>query len=422
VDVVQEQTDERRALARLAYEEFGGAPRGIGEVHRAVAGRVFRAVGPSARPVQVLHDAIAARSYAAVQGGSALLARAAESALARGERGGGRELSTSPRGSAMIAAAQGLRGDALERDGSVLHAPMALRVDGRPVPARPRELAEAYPQASGRLVVFVHGLMETEFAWGSGGVQDGDTYGSRLSRDLGCTPLYIRYNAGRHISENGHSLAELLEDVVAAWPVDVSEIAVVGHSMGGLVARSACHQASLKGLGWVRRVRHVVSLGSPHMGAPLEEAVHLASAALGAVPETRPFAGFLRRRSAGIRDLRRGSLVDEDWHGRDPEALRAVACAEVPLLEGVTHCFVAATLTRSPRHPIGRLIGDLLVLAPSASGRSRSRRIPFEAEHGMHLGGATHFALLNHPEVYERLKAWLSAPRERAAPRPHVHV
>jgi hypothetical protein len=140
--------------------------------------------------------------------------------------------------------------------------------------------------------------------------------------------------------------------------------------MGGLVARSACHH----GGEWTALLRHTVSLGTPHMGAPLEQAVHAMSAALHAVPETRPFARFLRRRSAGIRDLRRGSLVDEDWRDQDPDALRAKALAEVPLLEHATHYFVAATVTRSAEHPVGRLLGDTLVLAPSASGRSRGPR------------------------------------------------
>jgi pimeloyl-ACP methyl ester carboxylesterase len=197
---------------------------------------------------------------------------------------------------------------------------------------------------------------------------------------------------------------------MAQWPVRVDEVALVGHSMGGLVARSACFYAVESR--WVKHVRHVVSLGSPHMGAPLEQAVHYASAALSALPETRPFGSFLRRRSAGIRDLRNGSLVDEDWKDRHPDALARVACQEVPLLEGATHCFVAATVTRSPKHPVARLIGDWLVLEPSASGRSRARRIPFKTEHGMHLGGATHLALLNHPAVYERLCEWLATSPE----------
>jgi hypothetical protein len=130
------------------------------------------------------------------------------------------------------------------------------------------------------------------------------------------------------------------------------------------------------------------------MGAPLAQTVHYASAALSALPETRPFGSFLRRRSGGIRDLRQGSLVDEDWRDCDPDALRSAACHEVPLLEGATHHFVAATVTRSAKHPLGRLIGDWLVLEPSAS---------YKAEHALHVGGVHHLALLNHPEVYERL-------------------
>jgi pimeloyl-ACP methyl ester carboxylesterase len=270
-------------------------------------------------------------------------------------------------------------------------------------------VARAFPSATPRLVVFVHGLMGTEFPWDWWAAQNGGTYATRLSHDLKLTPVYVRYNTGRHISENGHALAELVEELVAAWPVEVREVAIIGHSMGGLVSRSACYQASEEGHAWVRRVKHVISLGSPHMGAPLAQAVHYAASGLYQLPETRPLAGLLRRRSGGIRDLRHGSLVDEDWKDLDPDVLRAKACKEVPRLDGATHCFVAATIMKAERHPISRLIGDLLVLSPSASGRSRSRRIPFEAEYGMHLGPCNHLALLNHPKVYERLREWLSA-------------
>ena len=196
----------------------------------------------------------------------------------------------------------------------------------------------------------------------------------------------------------------------------MDEIALVGHSMGGLVARSAAHHAVEDGQAWVAHVRHVVSLGTPHTGAPLAQGVHYAAHALHAVPETRPLARFLRRRSAGIRDLRQGSLVDRDWEGCDPDALRAAACAELPLLDGATHCFVTATVTREADHPVGRLIGDALVLTSSASGRGRSRRIAFREEDGMHVGGAHHLALLNHPAVYAQLRAWLArAPALRGA-------
>ena len=170
--------------------------------------------------------------------------------------------------------------------------------------------------------------------------------------------------------------------------------------MGGLVARSACHH----GGDWTALVRHTVSLGTPHMGAPLEQAVHAMSAALHLVPETRPFARFLRRRSAGIRDLRRGSLVDEDWRDQDPDALRAKALRRGPAARG-RH----PLLRRRHDHPQRRRTRSAACSATrSCSPRARpgrSRRIGFEEEHGLALGGTHHLALLNHPEVYDRLRS-----------------
>jgi len=284
-----------------------------------------------------------------------------------------------------------------------------VRVGGEPVAIERHALDAAFPGAGPRLVVFLHGLMGTEFYW-QWGAEGEVTYGSRLEDELGLTPVYLRYNSGRHISENGRSIAGLIGQLTAEWPVEVEQIALVGHSMGGLVARSACHHAATDERPWAGRVGHVISLGTPHLGAPLEQGAHTAAVALHKLPETRMLAGLLRRRSAGIRDLRHGSLVDEDWRGRDPEALRSAACREVPLLDGATHCFVSASITRDPRHPVGRLLGDTLVLVPSATGRGRTRRIPFDARYGHHVGPTHHLALLNHPEVYERLHEWLGPP------------
>jgi pimeloyl-ACP methyl ester carboxylesterase len=290
---------------------------------------------------------------------------------------------------------------------------MSVRVGGNPVGLTRPELRAAFPEATPRIAVFLHGLMETENSWRFGARESGTTYGELLERDLGITPVYVRFNSGRHISDNGRSLAELIEALVAAWPVPAREVALVGHSMGGLIARSAAYQAGADRMVWPTLVKQVISLGTPHMGAPLEQLVHYASAGLAKLPETRPFAQFLRRRSAGIRDLRAGSLVDEDWRDLDPDDLKAAVCAEIPLLEGVTHCFVTATITRSPKHPVGRLIGDYLVLQPSGSGVGKKRRIGFDEAYGHHVGGANHFALLNHPAVYDKLRDWLSPSSRR---------
>src|SRR5436190_1959071 len=398
------QTDEARELVRLAFEEAAGAFDGLHSIHGSIAERAFRRTGVGGAPAHWMHDRITGAVYAGLKGSVVGIGRVADAGLARRPR----VVSTTPRGAAVVAAINGLIGDTLERRQSSLHQPMALRVGGEPVGVSRAELAAAYPQAGSRIVVFLHGLMETEFSWSWGSRATGESYGTLLERELGITPVYVRYNSGRRISENGRSLADLLEQVVAAWPVPVSEVALIGHSMGGLVARSGAYQAELERKVWSTLVRQIVSIGTPHMGAPLEQAVHYASAGLNVLPETRPFSRFLRRRSGGIRDLRQGSLVDRDWRDRDPDVLRVEACEEVPLLRDATHCFVTATITRSPRHPLGRLIGDYLVLQPSGSGRSRTRRLAFDEEYGHHVGGAHHFALLNHLAVYDKLRAWLA--------------
>jgi pimeloyl-ACP methyl ester carboxylesterase len=406
----QQRPNELRALSRLAFDELSKFPGGIWQMHQGIARRAFWGVGVAGRPVKVIHDAVSRIVYGALGTGVSLLGQAADRVMEQRRIGEDLLLSSTRRGSAIVAAITGLIGDRLEQDGSELHEAAAVRVDGHPVPLNPASVATAFPAATGRPVVFLHGLMGTEFLWSIGAGESGENYGTRLARDLGCTPVYVRYNSGRHISENGRSVADLLEALFGSWPVDVEQVVLVGHSMGGLVARSACYLGAEDGQAWTEKVRHVVSLGTPHMGAPLEQAVHWTSAGLSALPETRMFGSFLRRRSAGIRDLRQGSLVDEDWRDRDPDALRAAAYKEIPLLKGATHCFVSASVTRSDRHPIARIVGDYLVLVPSASGRSRTRRIPFKAEHGAHVGSTHHIALLNHPVVYERLRHWLSTP------------
>jgi pimeloyl-ACP methyl ester carboxylesterase len=359
---------------------------------------VFSFVGPLGTPARVLHDSISSGAYKTVGLGFRAVGVGGDAMLARRRFEEGRPVSSAPRGAKALAALAGLRGDVLAEQESALVEPMTIREDGEPVdlPGDP----------SSRMVVFTHGLMGTEHWWCLGGRQ---CYGEQLREDIGATPVHLRYNTGRHISENGLELADLLESLVDRWPVELEEIALVGHSMGGLVSRSACCIGAERGDRWIELVRQTVTLGTPHMGAPLEQLVHRGSAYLDKLPETRPVANFLRRRSSGIRDLRRGSLVDEDWRDQDRDALRARAVREVPLLPDVTHCFVSATVTHSPTHPLGKLVGDWLVLQPSASGIGRTRRIPFEEEYGFHLGGAGHIALLNHPRVYEQLRGWLSS-------------
>src|SRR3954451_19632696 len=191
-NVSSSPSGEAGALARLTFDELGPGPGGIWAIHKAVAGRAFSAVGPGARAVQVTHDAISGAVYGGLRGAVSLAGRGAARAVADAPA-----LSTTRQGSAVLAAVNGLIGDVLERERSPLHQPMAVRVGGEPVGLTPRSLAEAFPRALPRLVVFLHGLMETEFSWSFG---QREPYGERLARELDCSPVYVRYNTGRRIS------------------------------------------------------------------------------------------------------------------------------------------------------------------------------------------------------------------------------
>jgi alpha-beta hydrolase superfamily lysophospholipase len=200
----------------------------------------------------------------------------------------------------------------------------------------------------------------------------------------------------------------LLAGLDAGWPVPVASYALVGHSMGGLVARSAAHQGDAAGAGWTPRLRTVVALGSPHLGAPLEQAAHVADVALRAVPESAPLSRVLASRSVGIRDLRYGAIVAQDWDGHDPDEFLRDRCSAVPLLGHVSYCWVSASLTSNPAHPVGALLGDGLVRRRSASGQGHPRRPAWPVGNGLHVAGADHVRLLNHPDVYRALAGWVA--------------
>jgi pimeloyl-ACP methyl ester carboxylesterase len=267
-------------------------------------------------------------------------------------------------------------------------------------------LAAAFPHATPRLAVFVHGLAETENSWHRRPGQS-IPYGHHLQAEFGYTPVYVRYNTGRHISDSCHDLADLLDGLAAAWPEQVDEILLAGHSMGGLVIRSACHYGREASAAWAGHVRHVFYLGPPHLGAPLARAARLAGWVLAQVPETKPFAA-LASGPASVKDLRHGYVLDDDWTGCDQDCcLRDHRC-DAPLLAGANHYAISATVTADPASPLGAVVGDLLVEPASAHGRRGPRQhIRFPVELGRGLGGMHHFDLLNHPDVWKAMHGLL---------------
>jgi triacylglycerol lipase len=227
------------------------------------------------------------------------------------------------------------------------------------------------------------------------------TYGSLLSADRGVTPVYVTYNSGRHISTNGRQLAALVDDLVAGWPVPVEEINFIGHSMGGLVVRSACHYGTVEGRAWAGAVRRVFLLGVPNRGATLEQIAYAVNAGLQALPvgAVQALGRLVDRRSAGIKDLRHGSVVDEDWQLGQRHSVALPEQAEVWI--------GCANLVGAGDNPLAKMVGDVLVSQFSAQGRRPRRSGPLcTGERVRVFAGTGHVGLSNSPAVYQQLLDW----------------
>ena len=347
------------------------------------------------RSVRDTHDAWADRfgGYpgrgiaTAVYAGIGLGFRAASYGLGRAaETGVGPRLEDGPRGRFVSSAVNGLIGDRLVAERPRMAIVMAARSEGRDVPLTPEGLAAAYPGATGRVVIFLHGLCENEAYWDRG---PGPTYGEMLAGE-GWTPVFLRANTGLGLRENGVALSALAQRLVEAWPVPVTRVALVGHSMGGLVVRASGAVAADVEAPWTDLVSDVVTLGTPHLGAPIARGIGHGSRGLGRLPETAAFGRILDWRSVGVHDLVAGLAED------------------VPPLPHARYRLVAATLTTRPRHPVGHVVGDLLVRVPSAYGRDPYGRELFPGATRLHVGRTDHFGLLNHPDVHRALRDWLA--------------
>jgi pimeloyl-ACP methyl ester carboxylesterase len=420
-------------LATLRLTPPGGVPSMTPEKAQAFGQHAGQAVAGEVPGVEQTHGSIAAYRSGATRAmpGSAIV-RAARDGISGPAHTGIRaaflaarwlaggmaskitavSATTKKRADLAVAAINAAVGDRLCDTNSALAIHMAPRSDGRDVRIRRDALEAVYSDATPKLAVFLHGLGETENSWKHHAdqyYQDAAvTNGSRLAVGTGYTPLYLRYNTGLHISGNGRQLADLLTAIMTAWPAPVEEIVIVAHSMGGLVARSACHYGEQSQEPWIPAVRHVFYLGAPHLGAPLERMTSYWTWALSKTAPTRPLAALINRRSAGIKDLRFGYVVDDDWSDCDPDTCLRSHRHNLPLLSTANHYSISATITTGPRHPLGWIFGDLLVPPSSANGRHpRNRHIPFEVEHCYHLGHSHHFDVLNHPAIYDAMDGWL---------------
>lgn len=311
------------------------------------------------------------------------------------------ESATSLPREAFIAALNGVLGDHLANTGNPLAIPMHFRIGGQPVD----DALATLHAPTGRIVLLVHGLAMNDLQW----ARDGHDHGSALQRDAGFTPVYLHYNSGRHVSQNGRELADRLDELVAHWPVPVEELVIIGHSMGGLVARSACHYG--EGRRWRRRLSTLVFLGTPHHGAPLERGGRWIDVMLGVSRYAAPLARLGRIRSAGITDLRFGNVQDGDWQQHvDRHAQHHDSRVLTPLPKRVRCCFVAAVTGQHAGSLRSAAIGDGLVPLASALGEHKdpARTLHTAQSRRLVVTSANHWDLLSRSDVYGQLLRWLA--------------
>jgi pimeloyl-ACP methyl ester carboxylesterase len=397
--VPRKNADDLRAASRLVVEATKNVTTAVEEMHHSIASGPAVLGSPFARvarpPIRMLYEHIRAVT-GLVGAGIDLALSQLEPLLGESIPGPGRE--------AVLSALNGVLGDYLHTTGSSLAIPMTFRQDGHAISIEERDLRNRFPGAGGKLLVLVHGSSANDLQWN----RDGHNHGAALARDFGYTPLYLHYNSGLHISTNGRELAALLERLVRAWPVPAEEISILGHSMGGLVARSACQAAEVENLSWRPKLRRLVCLGSPHHGSPLEQGGHRLHLLLGVSAYSAPIQRLARLRSAGVTDMRFGNVFDEHWHSYDRFG-HAFDTRRNLTLPGGVDCYAIAATTAKATAP--KLPGDGLVPVDSALGRHNrvGLTLAFPDSHQWIALGTGHLDLLSKPEVYEKLREWFGS-------------
>ncbi|TVR20122.1 MAG: hypothetical protein EA387_12025 [Nitriliruptor sp.] len=391
-------------------------------VHRAVSDSVYRWLGPLGRPVQRYTDAVSAGAYRAVRLG---LRGAGEVAAAACQFPHGRAAATAdgeatptaspPPSRAAIKAraiAQGVLSPELLSVAPAFEEELSLRYPGRPGPVAPAELAAAVPMAGPHLVVFVHGLVDTEQVWFP--TDERAVCLPAAVEASGATPLLVRYATGRTIERNGRDLDAAMEAVVTSWPVPLASLTLVGHSMGGLLARAACAAAVARGARWLDRLGDLLYLGTPHLGSWLEKVANVTSWTLRRTSRhAAPIGALLDGRSQGIKDLRFGTTETAAWPEGRVDGLLTGRPVDAPWLVGARHHLVVGRLHPHSGHPLNAVLGDALVRSSSATGAGRWRRIEGTGPARVTTVDASHVRLPRDAEVASVLSAVL-AERRRA--------
>ncbi len=402
-DARRHNAEDLRGLGQLAVEGVTGVTELVEAMHAAIT-HLPSAIG---RPAPTATTGIPGFIYRNIRGVARMVGSGLDRSLGALAPSLGAAAPSSQR-EAALAIINGVLGDHLEASGNPLAISMQLRRNGVALQAATDDLSARIPEAGGKLLVQVHGLCMNDLQWKF----RGHDYGQSLENDLGYSRVHLHYNSGRHVSANGADFARLLEELIDAWPVQVEELVLLCHSMGGLVARSALDHANASALGWSTLPVRVVFMGTPHHGAPLERAGSWVDTLVGLTPYSLPLVRLGKLRSAGIQDLRHGNLHGPEGHGGAGDA-RLDRRSPMPLPPHVLAYAIAVSTGPVPPAGANRAArGDGLVPIASALGQHPRRAFDLRIPRARRwVGyGIGHLEMLGDAGVYQRIHRWLRAP------------
>lgn len=300
----------------------------------------------------------------------------------------------------VIGAINGIIGDYLEKKNNPLSIPMTLLFNGE----RINDFNTLPKQKKYKFAIFIHGLSDSDERWfykTESGENTG--FGKNLHQHEGYLPLYIRYNSGLHISENGEKLHRLLNDFFSNNLDKTEEIVIIGHSMGGLITHSAIQHAKMLNENWESKLTKVFLLGSPHQGAPLEKGAHLVSGLLKAFPQPylKLAADVLNLRSNGIKDLRYGYTHKDEWEGHNPDEILKNRKKPAEVYHDIEYYIIAGSIFSSGEQLLAQWLGDMMVPVSSALGISKNKlfHYHFRNENVQLIESVLHIQLPVHEQV-----------------------
>ena len=380
-----------QGLSRLAIDGVTGTAELVEQLHYAIA----RVSGPTLPARNGRMRGVSGLVYRSIHGITGLVGQSLDF--------GFRQIlprlptaASTPQRERFLGVINGVLGDHLEAGENPLALRMQLRYQGSALATDVQHWPGKLTGRTDKLVVLIHGLCMTD--------HDCFVLANNIEQLDGATPIQLFYNSGRSIAQNGKDLADLLDRLVCSQPDACKELVLIGHSMGGLLARSAVHHAVLAKQGWTNRLTRLITLGSPHHCAPLERIGYQIDRALALTPFSRPFTRLGRIRSAGILDLRDGRLCEtKRKRGNHPRKEPAPT-----LFPQQTRMYaIAGTLAEQAHGLKSRTLGDGLVTVDSALGQQlpEVQRPPSQRQAVMTQTG--HLSLLQDKKVALLITNWL---------------